>query len=205
MPSSASTASTVAEVAAFLHPLPRSRVQLGHVGPPPGVQPRLLAGRHVGGPGIHSSLEGGVSFCDSVNPLALEVPVNGLPDPAGPQLGQHFSLSGVELAPVLAEGVHRVPVPGHRHQGAQAPKTDAGDRDIPIPAWLCDDLAAMLAERGDGQHKGVGRDDFLFVRPTGLPLNLDKFRQDVVRPALRAAGLSEALRTYDTATVMPAS
>jgi integrase len=77
------------------------------------------------------------------------------------------------------------------------PKTDAGDRDIPIPAWLCDDLAAMLAERGAGQHKGVGRDDFLFVRPTGLPLNLDKFRQDVVRPALRAAGLPEALRTYD--------
>jgi integrase len=77
------------------------------------------------------------------------------------------------------------------------PKTDAGDRDIPIPAWLCDDLAAMLAERGDGQHKGVGRDDFLFVGPTGLPLNLDKFRQDVVRPALRAAGLPEALRTYD--------
>ncbi len=77
------------------------------------------------------------------------------------------------------------------------PKTDAGDRDIPIPAWLCDDLAAMLAERGAGRAGGLGRDEYLFVRPTGLPLNLDKFRQDVVRPALRAAGLPETLRTYD--------
>jgi integrase len=94
-------------------------------------------------------------------------------------------------------------LPVHRFAGSPytlaggPPKTDAGDRDIPIPAWLCDDLAAMLAERATGQRKGVEREDFLFVRPTGLPLNLDKFRQDVVRPALRAAGLPESLRTYD--------
>ena len=77
------------------------------------------------------------------------------------------------------------------------PKTDAGDRDIPIPAWLCDDLAAMLAERSAGDPGSLGRSDYLFLRPTGLPLNLDKFRQDVIRPALRAAGLPESLRTYD--------
>jgi integrase len=29
------------------------------------------------------------------------------------------------------------------------PKTEAGDRTIPNPAWLTDDLAAMLADRAD--------------------------------------------------------
>ena len=43
----------------------------------------------------------------------------------------------------------------------------------------------------------LGRGDYLFLRPSGLPLNLDKFRQDVIRPALRDAGLPETLRTYD--------
>lgn len=77
------------------------------------------------------------------------------------------------------------------------PKTDAGDRDIPIPAWLCDDLAAMLAARGAKRGGGVAREDYLFVRPTGIPLHRDKFRENVIRPALRAAGLPETLRTYD--------
>ena len=36
------------------------------------------------------------------------------------------------------------------------PKTHAGDRDIPIPAWLCDDLAAMLAARTSGRPGGSG-------------------------------------------------
>ena len=77
------------------------------------------------------------------------------------------------------------------------PKTDAGDRDIPIPTWLCDDLAAMLAARTSGRPGGVARGDYLFVRPTGIPLHRDKFREKVIRPALRAAGLPETLRTYD--------
>lgn len=76
-------------------------------------------------------------------------------------------------------------------------KTEAGDRDIPIPRWLCDDLAAMVAERAEGRGGPVTLDERLFLRPTGLPLNRDKFRQDVIRPALRAAGLPERLRTYD--------
>ena len=52
-----------------------------------------------------------------MNPLSLEVPAHRPIDIAGPQLGQHFSLFGVELAAVLAEGVHDARVPGH--QGAQ--------------------------------------------------------------------------------------
>ena len=53
-------------------------------------------------------------------------------------------------------------LPGHRYGSSPyslvsgPPKTDAGDRDIPIPAWLCDDLAAMLAERGAGADPASG-------------------------------------------------
>jgi glycerol kinase len=52
-------------------------------------------------------------------------------------------------------------MPGHRYADARyglvggPPKTQAGDRDIPIPGWLCDQLAAMLAERADGKPGGV--------------------------------------------------
>ncbi len=72
------------------------------------------------------------------------------------------------------------------------PKTLAGDRAIPIPAWLCEDLAAMLAAR-----ESVDRDGYLFVSRYGNPLNRDHFRESVVRPALREAGLPEKIRTYD--------
>ncbi len=72
------------------------------------------------------------------------------------------------------------------------PKTDAGDRTIPLPGWLCEDLATMLASR-----KAVNRDSFLFQTRYGNPLNRDHFREDVILPALRAAGLPETIRTYD--------
>jgi integrase len=74
------------------------------------------------------------------------------------------------------------------------PKTDAGDRVIPIPEWLCTDLAAMLAERASGP---VDRAGFLFQTRYGNPVNRDHFRENVIRPALRAAGLPESIRTYD--------
>ncbi len=41
------------------------------------------------------------------------------------------------------------------------------------------------------------RDDPLIVNRHGRPVNRDGFRARVVRPALRAAGLPESLRTYD--------
>jgi hypothetical protein len=37
----------------------------------------------------------------------------------------------------------------------------------------------------------------LFLTRYGNPLNRDKLRQGVIRPALRAAGLPESFRTYD--------
>jgi len=77
------------------------------------------------------------------------------------------------------------------------PKTDAGDRTIPLPAWLCDALAAMLAERRGNSGRLPARDEYLFVTKYGNPINLNKMRERVIRPALKAAGLPETLRTYD--------
>ena len=71
-------------------------------------------------------------------------------------------------------------------------KSDAGQRSIPIPRWLCEELAAGLAQR-----PGIQRDDPLILNKQGRAISRDTFRAKVVRPALRAAGLPENFRTYD--------
>ena len=71
-------------------------------------------------------------------------------------------------------------------------KSDAGQRSIPLPGWLCEELAADLARRAP-----VGRGDPLILNQQARPVNRDTFRAKVVRPALRAAGLPEDFRTYD--------
>jgi integrase len=94
-----------------------------------------------------------------------------------------------------------LPVSGYGDQRLQLvagpPKTEAGDRTVPIPGWLCEDLAEMLAARAASRGSVIGRDEPLFVNRAGQPLNRDKFRQTVIRPALRKAGLPEQVRTYD--------
>ena len=64
------------------------------------------------------------------------------------------------------------------------PKTETGDRTIPIPAWLCDELAGMLAARAAQRATQVEAAEPLFVNRAGKPLNRDKFRETVIRPAL---------------------
>src|SRR5271165_2469073 len=77
------------------------------------------------------------------------------------------------------------------------PKTDAGNRTIPLPGWLCDDLAALLAGRAKRRGSPIAQTEYLFQTRYGNPINRDKFREKVIRPALVAAGLPETLRTYD--------
>lgn len=88
------------------------------------------------------------------------------------------------------------PVPGFdggRWEYVEGPvKSDAGQRSIPIPQWLCEELASGLARRSDLQ-----RSDPLILNKQGRALSRDTFRAKVVRPALRAAGLPEEFRTYD--------
>ena len=79
------------------------------------------------------------------------------------------------------------------------PKTSAGDRRIPIPPWLCDQLAGLVDERRAQGEVGSSRSSTepLFQTRYGNPLNRDKLREKVIRPALRDAGLPERFRTYD--------
>jgi len=55
----------------------------------------------------------------------------------------------------------------------------------------------MLAERRGNSGRLPARDEYLFVTKYGNPINLNKMRERVIRPALKAAGLPETLRTYD--------
>ena len=93
--------------------------------------------------------------------------------------------------------VHKFGDEPYRQAVAGPTKTQAGDRSIPIPEWLCDDLAKMLAERKERRGTPIDRDEYLFQSRYGNPINRDKLRQDVIRPALVRAGLDENIRTYD--------
>jgi integrase len=63
-------------------------------------------------------------------------------------------------------------------------------RTVHLPRFLCDQLAAHLAERP------LGPDDHVFTAPQGGPLRVTAFRARVWRPAIMAAGL-EGLRIHD--------
>lgn len=77
------------------------------------------------------------------------------------------------------------------------PKTEAGDRTIPIPEWLSISIAAYLRTRVEERGRPLDPREPLFVNRVGKPLNRDKFRETVIKPALAAAGLPMNLRTYD--------
>lgn len=93
--------------------------------------------------------------------------------------------------------VHKYGTEVYRSAVTGPPKTQAGDRSIPIPKWLTDELAEMLAGRVAERGTPVIPDEYLFLTPKGHPLHRDRFRQAVIRPALVKAGLPETLRTYD--------
>ena len=95
------------------------------------------------------------------------------------------------LLPVSAYGEH------HLTLVHGPPKTEAGDRTIPIPAWLSAQVAEVLVARAERRGTPVHLDEPLFVNRIGKPLNRDKFREAVIRPALIAAGLPASTRTYD--------
>jgi integrase len=93
--------------------------------------------------------------------------------------------------------VHKYDDVAHRSAVTGPPKTAAGDRSIPIPEWLSDELAEMLAARAEKRGSAVPRDEHLFLTAKGLPLHRDRFRQAIIRPALEDAGLPSTIRTYD--------
>jgi len=74
-------------------------------------------------------------------------------------------------------------------------KSTAGDRVLPMPAWLRDDLGVMLAGR-DPDDRAPSAPLFHAVKGLGR-LEVPMLRDHVIRPALVAAGLPESFRTYD--------
>jgi integrase len=78
------------------------------------------------------------------------------------------------------------------------PKTQAGDRFVPLPTSLCEDLAEMLAVRAENRGSKIEPDETLFESiKGGKPLDAPAIRRYILRPALVAAGLPESFRTYD--------
>ncbi len=73
-----------------------------------------------------------------------------------------------------------------------APKTQAGTRTLAIPAWLVDDLAALLARKKLSASNGSA---FVFTSPQGGPLDYSRWRQRVWLPACKRAGVT--LRFHD--------
>jgi integrase len=55
----------------------------------------------------------------------------------------------------------------------------------------------MLAARAEARGSAIERSEYLFQSRYGNPINRDKLRQNVIRPALVKAGLPESIRTYD--------
>jgi integrase len=64
-------------------------------------------------------------------------------------------------------------------------------RTVHLPRSVAEQVGASLANRSHGP------DDLAFAAPMGGPLRFSKWIDNYFKPALRAAGLPEALRPYD--------
>lgn len=75
-----------------------------------------------------------------------------------------------------------------RDGNLSVPKSAAGERKLCCPAWLVEELAAVLARRRLSAADG---DSFVFVGPSGAPLHYTNWRRRVWKPSCRAAGLPD--------------
>lgn len=80
-----------------------------------------------------------------------------------------------------------------RNGQLEPPKSAAGVRTFAVPAWLLEDLAALLSRRGLTAADG---DALVFVSPDGAPLDYTNWRRRTWLPACKAAGLA-GLRFHD--------
>jgi integrase len=85
-------------------------------------------------------------------------------------------------------------------------ETEAGDRSIPIPEWLCEELAEMLASRAAHRGAPIEPAEYLFQARYGNPINRDKLRQNVIRPTLVMGSLPRAFVPMPSGTrTLPSS
>ena len=77
----------------------------------------------------------------------------------------------------------------------KGPKTDSGNRTIPIPDWLIDQLTSLLTERSETTGRPPDRTDRIFLSPRGKPL-VDHTVWKIINRARLAASLDH-FRPYD--------
>jgi integrase len=87
-----------------------------------------------------------------------------------------------------------IPVDGRLVAG---PTKTYANRTIPLPAFLRKQSAQYLAWLEADQGRLLEPDDYVFRAIKGGPLNRQRFREKVMRPALRRAGLPEQFRAHD--------
>jgi integrase len=94
----------------------------------------------------------------------------------------------VEVAETL------IPVDGKLVAG---PTKTYANRTLPLPAFLRDKAGEYLAWLTVEQDRPLEPDDYVFRAAKGGPLNRQRFREKVMRPALVRAGLPEEFRAHD--------
>jgi integrase len=87
-----------------------------------------------------------------------------------------------------------IPVDGKLVAGST--KTYA-NRTVPLPAFLRDQADDYLAWLVEDQGRPLEPDDYVFRAVKGGPLDRQRFREKIMRPALRRADLPEAFRAHD--------
>ena len=87
-----------------------------------------------------------------------------------------------------------IPVDGKLIAG---PTKTYANRTIPLPAFLRTQSTEYLAWLEADQCRPLEPDDYVFRAIKGGPLNRQRFREKVMRPALRRAGLPEEFRAHD--------
>ena len=80
-----------------------------------------------------------------------------------------------------------------RARTLEPPKSEAGVRTLACPAWLIDELAAVLARR---KLTAADGDELIFTTPSGRALFYTDWRRYIWLPACNAAGLP-GLRFHD--------
>jgi len=94
----------------------------------------------------------------------------------------------VEVAETL------IPVDGKLVAG---PTKTYANRTLPLPAFVRDKAGEYLAWLTVEQDRPLEPDDYVFRAAKGGPLNRQRFREKVMRPALVRAGLPEEFRAHD--------
>jgi integrase len=136
-----------------------------------------------------------------LDPAEVEVLAASIERPYG-VLVRFLAWTGLRVGEVAALRVHYLDLLAGRAEIVES-ATEVGGRlvwgptktyerrSVPLPRFLGQEVGAYLADRPHDP------DALVFTMPAGGPLRASKFGERYFRPAVRAAGLPEALRVHD--------